>query len=443
VRFRATAALALLLVGLILYILYIELPQSQRREETEALARRVLHFSELNLTGLAIKHEHGETVLEKLADGTWRIAKPLATLADGVVVNALVSQLQDAEVTRVVEEQPADLTPYGLAAPVLEVTLRFGDREERLLLGEDAPFADALYAKTADDPRVLLIGLGIRSALSRPLKDFRNRTLFTFSALDVQEVSLQFPDRHFDMAKRGETWHLSSPLETKADQETVSSLLFALTGLRAEDFIDEQKDETLKGLGPPRLTVTVALARGGRAVTFYRAREKDVVYAVAQPEEPIYLLREQVFAPLAKDLYDLRDKQVLDFARSEVHAIEVKTESGAFTLTGGHEQWVLDGQDRADPGAVRRFLDHLEDLRTQAFVADGPDDLAPYGLRPPRAEVNLADREQLPIGVLHVGDQEGELVYAKSGVSDTVIQVMPEILEMLRRDTYGGKQDRS
>jgi len=52
-------------------------------------------------------------------------------------------------------------------------------------------------------------------------------------------------------------WWLREPLHVLADRLAVNGLIQTISGLTAEDFIDDRKTQEQKKFGPPKLTLTL------------------------------------------------------------------------------------------------------------------------------------------------------------------------------------------
>ena len=83
--------------------------------------------------------------------------------------SSITSNLATLEATRVVDENAKDLAKYGLAEPAVEVAFKAaGDKDyRRLFVGGKTPTGGDLYAKLANDSKVLLIPAYLESSLDR------------------------------------------------------------------------------------------------------------------------------------------------------------------------------------------------------------------------------------------------------------------------------------
>jgi hypothetical protein len=79
-------------------------------------------------------------------------------------VTSLVESLTVDKEIQVVDEAPGDLTPYGLAPPQSEITIK-GAKDNVLttvFLGDRNPTATAVYARKDNSPEVVLLGFSVK-----------------------------------------------------------------------------------------------------------------------------------------------------------------------------------------------------------------------------------------------------------------------------------------
>jgi hypothetical protein len=99
-----------------------------------------------------------ETVVRKGDNGKWQIVEPKPLRADQDSVNSLASALSSLNADKLVEDKAADLSPYGLNTPSLDVTVVKKDgKSQDVYVGDDTPTGSGAYVKLANDPKVYTI----------------------------------------------------------------------------------------------------------------------------------------------------------------------------------------------------------------------------------------------------------------------------------------------
>ena len=91
--------------------------------------------------------------------GAWQMTPPVPAKADEAEVSAITSSLASVEMSRVVDENPANLKDYGLATPRIEVDFKAaGDKDYRSCSSATRRRPAAICSRSAtSEKRVFLI----------------------------------------------------------------------------------------------------------------------------------------------------------------------------------------------------------------------------------------------------------------------------------------------
>jgi hypothetical protein len=215
-------------------------------------------------------------------------------------------------------------------------------------------------------------------------------------------------------------------------------LLQTISGLEAENFLDDRKAEEQKKFGPPVLVLTLTGGSQDQNLKFYRPAKKKKeedgsFYIVSTPAEPIYILKGKgLDTLLQKDLYTLRDKTALNIERMAVREIQVQAGPESFSLFKKDDGWQMDDRKTdADKAKVAKLLDELDLMKVQKFLDDNPKDLSAYGLSEPQRKAAFYDKDKKLLGRLVLGKSQGDLVYAKTDSQPSVVLVKKSILDMI------------
>ena len=131
--------------------------QSEGGRSREAAGRRAAEDALHSRTTSSRKSKSrkaGETTALKRDGGKWQITAPKPLAADQDAAGSWSPRSPRSTPTKSIEEKAADLAPYGLDTPSLDVTVTRKDgKTDRLLIGDDTPTGSGAYAKLAGDPR--------------------------------------------------------------------------------------------------------------------------------------------------------------------------------------------------------------------------------------------------------------------------------------------------
>ena len=367
-----------------------------------AKSKRVLDFQSKDIIGLKIDLTNQVYTLERAGD-QWQIKQPLNVRANYSTVSSILDELEFAERNRVITaKELTDLTPkdFGLENPRARVTLQNKKGSMILLVGNETPTKDAVYAQLQGKKDVLVVPKSIYERLDRTLDDLRDRTVIDFQPASATRVEIKSSDRVIELAKSAITtnaeprWALTRPLAARADPRKVSELLSDLSELRVTDFVSEDpKDIHTYQLDEPEREVTVWTGESGKTLQIGRASTNDPskVYAKLKSTDSIYTVPSASVQKFAVQANDLRDAQVLVFAESDVHGIEVLHGTDKISLVHTDAAWRIAAPvaAAADDTAVQQLLRRLGGLSARQFTADVATDPDKYGLAAPMATVSL------------------------------------------------------
>ncbi|MBV9745262.1 MAG: DUF4340 domain-containing protein, partial [Acidobacteriia bacterium] len=132
-----------------------------------------------------------QTIDLKRDNGKWRLTQPEALPADQDASTTLVSALASLNADSTVEDKAADLSPYGLKTPTLDIKVtEKGGKTDDVLLGDDTPKGDSTYVKLANNPRVYTIASYVKNNINKTPNDLRDKRLMNFDSDKLTRVDL-------------------------------------------------------------------------------------------------------------------------------------------------------------------------------------------------------------------------------------------------------------
>jgi hypothetical protein len=320
----------------------------------------------------------------------------------------VVTSVATAKMDREISGKPDSLAEFGLDKPAAEATLIDKDGKEiTLLLGAKSPTGVWVYAQERGQPNVVVVSDGVLRDVTRPVGDFRNKTILAFDRQDVAGLEVALPEETLAVERAGEAqWKVTRPRPLRADTQAVSDFLEKLAGGRIKEFVAE----TPRSLEPYGLARPVRVAihvgrdkdRATRALLLGRLDDKKKgVYALRPGEASVLLLPEEVWTTLPKTTAAIRDKTVVDFERDQVTGLEVESPRGAVALSREGERWTITRPqslpaDQVEAGAV---LMSLKSMRARAFLAEDASAVRRY-LERPTVRATVALKEGSPLTVL-------------------------------------------
>ena len=439
-RYWPTLVMALVLVGLGLYLYAIELPQKESHDRQDTIDKKVLLFDQETLSELTIKTDRHELVFARTPEKGWMMTVPLSTEADQREVQNLIRALVTGNVTRVVEDHPTNLTPFGLDNPVTTITVAAGAARETFSIGDSGPLSSTLYVLRESDRKVLLTNLAPKDFVNKTLMTFRRKDLLHVSQGDVDRIRLTYSTTEIVLYQGQEKpkskWKLRYPIEGEADQTEVRALLFRLEDLKALGIIDPgpERDALAKTLTVPKVKVAIHTADGDQTVKLYQPDQASgEAFAESSPEGPLYRINPATIRDLTKELFTFQDKRLLGIDYTDIAMLSIKTPTEQYVLINQQNEWVLEDQptEKLDQQATDLFVSRVANVPAEERVIKQAGPLSPYGLVTPAAEFIATGRDGKLAGKLSIGSHADGLAYAMGQRIQGIFQIRADLLTQI------------
>ena len=257
-------------------------------------------------------------------------------------------------------------------------------------------------------------------------RDEQAKKVFHLKETDISDLSLVRGKDEVRLVKKDQVWRLTAPLDTKADQTIVDSMLTTLARLRKERDLGEEKNLKPFGLDKPGLVVKFTAQGQPHQLAIGAKAPGDHNYYVLRDHDP-HLLTISAGSKdsLDRQLLALRDKTLLAFIAGEVKGLKVKTPKTKVALekTGPQTwRWVGRPDFRVRGDRVEKLVRDLHIARAKNFLEPPPKKLTALGLVPDqRTEITVTT----PAGdqTLWLGTKKDDAVYARIGAGGPVVLV--------------------
>jgi hypothetical protein len=395
-RVTSLIALALVLAGLSAYIVLVE--RKKPAEEESRLGPKVFAVKADAIDEITVKSAAGERTSLRKAGGSWQITSPVSAPADEAEVAGIVSGLAMVDITRTVDENPADLGQYGLAEPRVEVAFRAGGAaQQRLLIGDKTATSGDLYAKLPGQKKVFLISGSYDASFNRGTFDLRQKTVIAFDRDKVDRLTLKSKDAEVELRRAAGEWTIDKPYRAAADYGTVEGLLGRVLTAQMKSIVAEQAGDLKPyGLDQPEMSVVVGMGSAQATLILGAKTDAGALYAKDLARPLVFTVDAALLQDVKKPADDLRRKDVFEFRAYNATAIQVTR--GAATLAfekvrgegkDAGEKWrqVKPATRDVDAAAFDTFLTKLANLRAQSFIA--AEGKTPTGLDKPVAVVEV------------------------------------------------------
>jgi len=192
-------------------------------------------------------------------------------------------------------------------------------------------------------------------------------------------------------------WQLRRPEGARADEGKIASMLKALSALKSQNVLEKGEvdaDQSIYGLQPPDLVLTVEGSYGKKVVSFGKKLPiSGRRYLQPENDGRVFLVEEPIFALFNIDPDQVRDHLPIRFEAEKIDQLEVsRTGKEPLTFTRAADGWKVQfegGGFRVDDTLMASKLNDLRRVRVKSFVDEPSDVVALYGLAKPRVVVKL------------------------------------------------------
>jgi hypothetical protein len=334
---------------------------------------KILAVKEADVSGLDVKKNGvAQVKAERNSAGQWQITSPTTVAADQSAVSSFLSAFSSLSAERLVEDKASNLAAYGLDIPKLEVDLtQKQNATQTLLLGDNTPAGNGIYAKLSGDPRVFTVASFTKTSIDKNANDLRDKRLLTVDSDKITQVDLVAKKQEIVFGRNKDQWQIVKPRPLRTDDTQVDELVRSLTDARMDiAAADDQKKTTSAFISGTPVADARVTAQSGIQELQVR-KNKDDYYSKSSAVEGIYKVPNTLGQALGKSLEDFRNKKLFDFGSDDPNKIEIRDASKTYYLTKGGEDWWSGSAKKMDAGSVDELLEKIRDLSASKFVDSG------------------------------------------------------------------------
>jgi hypothetical protein len=279
--------------------------------------KAILNFTDDDVQRFSVVRADGTITLAR-KDGQWTIEQPGPYPADTPTVRSFLSTLRTMRAIDFPNDQPTDLSPYGLDNPRLRVVLFLGkdQAEKHVLIGKENPEKSTeIYVQTSGLPTIYTVSDWVWRDLNKSVGDFRDKTVLAYDQEQVQAVEVTREDgQQYRLVRQDKDQWAPQGVEGKPAGTTIRQWLQDVHDLRGfEVAADNPPDLQPYGLDKPLLTIRLFSAedqplgdiRVGVATTEQGSKEH---YAIGSKADTVFKIRDYLVTRLNKSAQDFIEK---------------------------------------------------------------------------------------------------------------------------------------
>lgn len=409
--FRSTLILAAILVGLVVWYNVYEKKIKIQNTEKEEKTKQLLSIDEKDAREITIvrminapkddapaapdfKPQY-ETIKLKKAGNDWKMLSPLEDDVDQAMATSTLSTITTSKQERVVDENPKDLSTFGLKDPVAraQISKENGADASELLVGSNTPVGFSSYAKTSKGTAVFKVSRSLRTALEKDAGQYRNKQLVSWKRDDISEIEIQNKENIVLKKDEKSNWTLARE-NLPADTNEANKSLTAIVDLRAQSIATDTAGSEY-GLQSPAIKITLAKKDNSRFHLFIgngTGKSKGKYFAKREDKNTIYEVAKTSVEPLERASNAYKNMALAHFNRFDVKHIKLEKGDGSFELIKGDNGWSFPGEatTKIDTAQVDSFLTRLQDTKITKYLAvkESPK------LKTPKLVVRLFEKKE-------------------------------------------------
>lgn len=342
-------------------------PDWGKEKKDDAETPVLLNASQTALDRIEIQKKDAAPVTLERKAGKWSITAPEPFAADQDTVSGIANSLSPANADSVIEEKPANVAKYGLAAPALTVSIREnGGRADQLLFGGEVPGGSLVYARVSGNPKVFAVASSFKTAFDKTLNDLRDKRILNFDQNQLTRVDLMQGKSSIEFGKNAQgDWAIVQPQPYRADNFQVGELVRKLSESKM-DLAAGSDDKAQQGFAAGTPVATVRLTDSSATQTLEVRKSGDDYFGKSSVVAGAHKLTADAGKEVEKSLDDFRNKKLFDFGFSDPTHLEIQGKN--FVKSGS--DWKLDGKVM-DSAAVQALIDQLRELAANTFATEG------------------------------------------------------------------------
>ena len=316
----STLVLVVLLAGLGGYIYFVDSKRPAPGIDGET-REKVFSLETEKVNEVRVTYVGDSSLLKKDAAG-WKMVEPVQTDADPAEAASLAQALANIEMTRPVDDNPADLKEFGLDPPAISVEFKAeGNVSGSLKLGGMTATAGDMYAQKGGEKRVFLVSGFQETNFNRTPFDLRDKKILKFERDKADHLALARGGETLELTRDGADWKVVKPTAARSDATVVEGLLTKLATSNMSTLVEDGAEDLAQyGLDKPSLVVTVG-AGSAKTVLEVGKTDGDKTYARDQARPLVFTLDTTLQGDLDKGFDDYKRKDLFDFRAFSVDRI--------------------------------------------------------------------------------------------------------------------------
>jgi hypothetical protein len=423
-KLMKTIVLFIIFLALGAYVYFYEIEGGKKREKIKDLEEKVFKFEKDSISAIGIDGPKGSFSFIR-TDGGWRIEKPVKTEGDESTINSLLTTLANLKKDREFTIKKSELANFGLSRPVLTVHLKDNNGVEDVLRYGDETNIESKIFVSKIDTLIYTVPAHTKNSIDKNLFDWRDKSVIKINRNDIRELHLKNRFGSFQLLKEGPDWHLKSPIEAKADDSNISTILSKLESGKAKSVVSETLDQPADyQLNKPAYEVDIYVGEGrAHQRIIFSALEDNSAYGKDDGRPHVFTVDSTFLKAFNKSVMELRNKKFAEFDKDNADKIEAWQGDSLITLIkDSSDTWVIQDTVKLKTWKVNSYLNSLTGLTAKKYIAEKISESKKYGFAKPQRKVSVYSNG-VRIAEIDFGEEKEENVIVFGRHTQTIAEI--------------------
>ncbi len=373
------------LIGAFLLISSIDTEKPQEKENNTVT---IYETENENIKTVSVKNSYGEYTF--INGETPSVEEKTDIDIDTAKIESFIGEWSFVTSNEIINENPSDLSEYGLANPVAVLSITVNDGEGLVLyMGDNSPLGNGRYVKADKENKVYILSQYKSEMILRKLDYYRNTVLFNIDSANISEVSYEKKNEKAVTFKRitdsnqpkneFTAYRMTYPYDWPAESVGVSKIIDSLINLEILEYVnDDMTNLNAYGLEPYMAKITIKEKDGKINELFLGMDTDGKVYVRCGYLKGVYKVASEGFSYLNNEpkafLSNFAYIKNIDTVKKIVYNYEDKIKA-TYEISKNTEDYDVKKDGKyVSIGSFREIFAELISISTGGAISHTPDD---------------------------------------------------------------------
>jgi len=363
-RQRSILALAVVLVVLVGAYFYVSNRPQEQTNDKESI--EISKVAKDDIVKMVLESRDGTTLTFEKKDDEWTVDYPHPVVLDQTSIDDIAYSFASLYAERLIDENPEDLSVYGLDKPVVVAKAFLKDGTQKVLyLGNKTPAGNTYYLMAEGDPKVYSVWMNHGEHFSSKLSDVRQRDLTEITTegltylkiakkgkptIEIETNEKSDDEPYLDLSVWRMIQPYNEPMGVSSDKfQNVLDAIASLSNDAIKEFVeDEPQDLSKYGLDDPVAELIVKDDENTLHLYFGKdAEDGKTVYFKTADVNSVYTIEKSKIELLDTKPFDIVDKfaYIVNIDNVDKVVIEGRGKTHVLTLTRETKKAEKEGEE--------------------------------------------------------------------------------------------------